>query len=51
VWLHEWRKAIAALGIRVDSILRSRQPTLFANFAAKHECIPFNLRGNAYRLD
>jgi DNA-binding MarR family transcriptional regulator len=40
-WLHRWREIIAdQLGIRVDSILRSRVPTLFANFAAKHECVP-----------
>jgi DNA-binding MarR family transcriptional regulator len=50
-WLREWRTAIATLGIRVDSILRSRLPDLYPNFAAKHECVHFNMRGNAYVLD
>ncbi len=39
-WLRWWRKPIATLGIRVDNILRSRQPTFFAGFAAKQECYP-----------
>lgn len=39
-WLHRWREAIADLGICVDSILESRIPSIFANFATKRECIP-----------
>ncbi len=39
-WLRRWRGAIAELGICVDSILDSRTPQIFANFAAKHECVP-----------
>jgi len=39
-WLHRWRHNIALLGIRVDSILRSRPPQIFANYAAKHELTP-----------
>lgn len=40
-WLRWWRKHIAAYGIRVDSILRSRVPTTFGNFATKMECYPW----------
>ena len=39
-WLRWWREHIAKLGIRVDSILRSRQPSHFDVFATKHECHP-----------
>ena len=39
-WLHRWREPIADLGIVVDSILTSRQPNIFASFAAKHELLP-----------
>lgn len=40
-WLRWWRGYIAPFGIRVDSILRSRPPTLFGNFASKMECYPW----------
>ena len=33
-WLRVWRHAIAGLGVRVDSILRSRQPDFFHLFVA-----------------
>lgn len=39
-WLRWWREAMASLGIRVDNVLRSRQPLFFACLAAKKECNP-----------
>ncbi len=39
-WLRWWRESMASLGIRVDNVLRSRQPLFFASLAAKKECYP-----------
>lgn len=39
-WLRYWRDYIASVGIRVDSILRSRPPPTFGTLATKRELVP-----------